>query len=111
MKRIDEKIKEIEKKDKTSRILYIAFVVVIAGFMFYALQAEKKMKEQDITIAKQLENEKALTIQLKDTINLLKQSQTPLGFWNETKLDGTAKSYIDYITHVGNPKVECFFRF
>lgn len=106
MKRIDDKIKEIEKKDKTNRVLYIGFVVVIAGFMFYALQAEKKMKAQDKTITEQLENEKELTKQLKDTIYLLKQSQTPLGFWNETKLDGTAKSYIDYITHIGMPKVE-----
>ena len=29
MKRIDEKIKEIEKKDKSSRKLYIAFIGVI----------------------------------------------------------------------------------
>jgi len=113
MKRIDDKIKEIEKKDKTSRILYILFVVIIGGFMWYALKSEKTIKsqgetidEQVATISKQLENEKALTQQLKDTINLLKMSQTPLGYWNETKKDATAKSYMDYITHKGKPEVE-----
>ena len=45
MKRIDDKIKEIEKKDKTNRILFGAFVVLIAAFMAYAISSEKKISD------------------------------------------------------------------
>jgi len=61
MKRIDDKIKEIEKKDKTNRILFVAFVVLIAAFMVYAISSEKKISDLKIKQSdtyKELEAEK-----------------------------------------------------
>ena len=55
MKRIDDKIKEIEKKDKTNRLLFYGIIVLIVGFIFYASTTQKTIDSQKGTIAEQLE--------------------------------------------------------
>ena len=59
MKRIDEKIKEIEKKDKSSRILYITFIGIILIDMAIILSQIKGINERYVIIS---DNEKELTI-------------------------------------------------
>jgi hypothetical protein len=112
MKRIDEKIKEIEKKDKKNRMLYIGFVVLIFAFMAYALSSEKKIKTQNETIVSQ---DETIVSQI-DTINMTKEqlnaindslvkivmklenSLTPEGYWADIEKIGTAKAYLNYVT-------------
>lgn len=115
MKRIDDKIKEIEKKDKNSRVLYIIIVLLITGFMAYALSSEKKIKAQGDTIEGQSntiaqQNDSLINVnkQLEETISKLKKSLTPQAYWDATVKAATTKSYIDYITHSGN--IEILFR-
>ncbi|MEH6535473.1 MAG: hypothetical protein V7719_03705 [Psychroserpens sp.] len=106
MKRVDEKIKEIEKKDKNNRLLYIGFIVVIGVFMIFALRTGKKIRNQGETIvsqgdtiAQQLETQKELNIELEGTITELKQSLRPKEYWNHIKDDSSVESYIEYITN------------
>lgn len=113
MKRIDDKIKEIEKKDKNSRVLYIIIVLLIAGFMTYALSSEKKIKAQDdiindqgLTITEQLDIIKKKNDSLVDVVNRLEKSQTPIGFWNETDEAKNTATYINYILHTGKPEAK-----
>ena len=106
MKRIDDKIKEIEKKDKTNRLLYIGFIVLIAVFMIFAFRTSKTIKtqgntitEQDQKILEQLETEKALSQQLKDSIALLNKSLKPKQYWAQINKNKSVESYIEYITN------------
>lgn len=117
MKRIDDKIKEIEKKDKNSLVLYIIIVLLIAGFMAYALSSEKKIREQDdiiddqgLTIAEQLDIIKKKNDSLVDVVNRLEKSQTPIGFWNQTLEAKNTTSYINYIMHTGKPEAKDEYR-
>ena len=105
MKRIDDKIKEIEKKDKTSRILYILFVVIIGGFMIYALAKEKEISKKDILISDQYKDLEKTNNALKvtndsliETKRSLNISMTPEEFWAETTKSNTVSSYFEYIT-------------
>ncbi|NNK87160.1 MAG: hypothetical protein HKO90_02655 [Flavobacteriaceae bacterium] len=105
MKRIDDKIKEIEKKEKRNNVLFIAFIIVVVAFMGYALQAEKakKAKDDEInelgqTLEEANDSLQDLNVQLQNTIETLKQSLTPQGFWDDVKKDGSAQAYIDYLT-------------
>ena len=81
MKRIDDKIKEIEKKDKTNRILFGAFVVLIAAFMAYAISSQKKISDLKIKQSdtyKELEAEKVKkeeTLKLNLSLKLKKTKQ------------------------------------
>lgn len=113
MKRIDDKIKEIEKKDKINRLLFFGIIVLIIGFIYYASTTQKTIHEQEGTISsqeaklkQQLIDLEDLNTKLNDTITLLKQSQTPVAFWNATKQSGITKSYLDYITHQGKPETQ-----
>lgn len=105
MKRIDDKIKEIEKKDKTNRLVYIGFVALIIAFMAYALSSEKKIKTQSQTIVSQSDTINMTKEQLKDmndslikVVRKLENSLTPEGYWADIEKIGTAKAYINYIT-------------
>ena len=105
MKRIDDKLKEIEKKDKRNNILFIAFIIVVVAFMGYALQAEKAKKAKDVeinelgqTLEEANDSLKDLNVELNKTIETLKQSLTPQGFWDDVQKDGSAQAYIDYLT-------------
>lgn len=113
MKRIDDKIKEIEKKDKNSRVLYLIIVGLITSFMIYALISENKKKEdgiiiddQKVTIQEQLDSLKVQNIKLIETITRLEKSQTPIGFWNQTAEAKKASAYINYILHTGKPEAK-----
>jgi uncharacterized coiled-coil protein SlyX len=116
MKRIDEKIKEIEKKDKKNRMLYIGFVVLIFAFMAYALSSEKKIKtqsetieSQDETIVSQIdtinmtkEQLNAINDSLVKVVKKLENSLTPEGYWADIEKIGTAKAYINYVASDDN---------
>jgi hypothetical protein len=106
MKRIDDKIKEIEKKDKTNRLLYIGFVVLIAGFMGYVLITEKRNKRNISTISK-LEIEQTQTYKDLDSVhkiseklyNDLKNSLRPEQYWDYVKNENSVEGYITYISN------------
>lgn len=106
MKRIDDKIKEIEKKDKNNRRLYMAFVVLIAGIMAYVFITEKRNKRNIDTISeleiKQTETYKDLDSVRKHSEKLyidLKNSLSPEQYWNSIKSENSVESYIAYITN------------
>lgn len=110
MKRIDEKIKEIEKKDRTNRILFYVIIAIIIAFLGYASTAEKTIKTQGETIEKQLadlqESYDAIVKtrdSLLDTRKNLQMSMTESEFWNETmkiyQETGKVSPFFDYITY------------
>lgn len=115
MKRIDDKIKEIEKKDKTNRILFYGIIVLIIGFLFYASTTQKTIKSQGETIEKQLADLQASYNALKvtndsliETKRSLNISMTPEEFWDETTKSNTVSSYFEYITFgadIERPKI------
>jgi hypothetical protein len=106
MKRIDEKIKEIEKKDKSSRILYIAFIGVILVAMAIILSQIKGINERDVIIS---DNEIELTIKnqelekQRDSISAayikLNNSLSPDAYWNYIEQQNNHESYISYLTN------------
>ncbi len=103
MKRIDDKIKEIEKKEKSNRIKYIGFILIIGAFIAYAFfseQAKKKMGEtikgQDLTISEQNKKLEKQNDSLKLVVKRLNVSQTPIGFWKQTTEAKNTVSYINY---------------
>ncbi len=105
MKRIDDKIKEIEKKDKKYRILYILFIISIVSFMAYVFNSEKKIKTQSKTIVSQTDTINYTKEQLKykndsliKVVEKLKNSLTPERYWVDVKNIGTAKAYINYVS-------------
>lgn len=106
MKRIDDKIKEIEKKDKTNRWLYYGIVVLLVAFLSYVSTTRKAIKEKDATIesqegtiAQQLETQKLLNQQLADSIEVINSSLKPLEYWNHINNEKSVEGYIDYITN------------
>jgi hypothetical protein len=120
MKRIDDKIKEIEKKDKSNRIKYIGFIIIIVAFIAYAIfseQAKKKLGETikgkevtikglDVTISEQNEKLKKQNDSLALVVASLNISQTPIGFWNQTLEAKNTVSYINYVMHTGKPEAK-----
>lgn len=110
MKRIDEKIKEIEKKDKSNRWMFYGIIVLIVGFLGYASTTQKKLGEQAQQIEKQrdslLISNTALTKtkdSLLNTRKSLQMSMTESEFWNETlkiyNETGKVSPFFDYITY------------
>jgi|GEM_PF-2454659 len=110
MKRIDEKIKEIEKKDRTNRGLFYGIIVLIIAFLAYASTTQKKLDEQAEHILKQrdslLISNSALTKtkdSLLNTRKSLQMSMTESEFWNETlkiyQETGKVSPFFDYITY------------
>lgn len=106
MKRIDDKIQEIEKKDKTNRRLYLGFVMLIAVFMAYVLYSENQKSKLDNTIATQegtisegiIKREKT-NEELKATLDSLQNSLRPVDYWEYTERENTVEGYIAYITN------------
>ena len=106
MKRIDEKVKEIEKKDKKNRLLFIAFVSVLAVGMAYVYLSEKKIEKKDSTILVQETTITEQEIKLTDTYkklealyDTLKMSLSPAAYWKAVKKDNTVEGYIAYLTN------------
>lgn len=117
MKRIDDKIKEIEKKDKTNRWMFYGIIVLIVGFIYYASTTQKTINNQQVTISgqeKKLEKQRdsllisntALT-KTKDSLlstrKNLQMSMTESEFWDETlkifKETKKISPFFDYITY------------
>jgi hypothetical protein len=106
MKRIDDKIQEIEKKDKKNRILYISFVLLIGAFMTYVLYSENEKSKLDTTIASHegtilegISQRKKTDVELKATNDSLKKSLRPAEYWEFTKKENSVEGYISYITN------------
>ena len=110
MKRIDDKIKEIEKKDKTNRLLFYGIIVLIIGFLAYVSTTQKTIKTQGETIEKQLADLKEsydaivkTRDSLLDTRKNLQMSMTETEFWNETlkiyQETGKVSPFFDYVTY------------
>lgn len=104
MKRIDDKIKEIEKKDKTNRIIFIVVLAIVAAW--YVFVTQKTIQQQEITISeleiknsdtyKELEAEKEKS---DFTLSELQKSLRPLVYWQYIRNENTVESYISYITN------------
>lgn len=106
MKRIDDKIKEIEKKDKSNRIKYVGFILIIGAFIAYAIfseQAKKNLGEtivvQKGTIAQQLEQALADKDSIQDLYTKLSKSMDPDDYWNYIKKQGSHEAYINFIVN------------
>jgi len=105
MKRIDDKIKEIEKKDKSNRIKYIGVIVLIGGFIAYggfSEQAKKRLgatiDAQKGTIEQQLVQVRKDSATIQAQLTALEESLNPEKFWNHIKGEGSHEAYINYIT-------------
>ena len=104
MKRIDDKIKEIEKKDKTNRIIFVIVLAIVAAWYVYVTQ--KTIKEQEVTITeleikntdtyKELEAEKTKS---DSTLAELQKSLRPEEYWQYVKEENTVEGYISYLTN------------
>ena len=103
MKRIDDKIKEIEKKDKTNRIIFIIVLILVAAWYVWVTQktiTEQKstIEVQDVTIEEQLEIIKAKNDSLQGVVEKLRESLTPEGYWSDVQAAGTTQAYLEYLT-------------
>jgi len=106
MKRIDEKIQEIEKKDKRNRGLYIGFVILIIGFMAAVLYFQSQIAEKNKLILKSdiLSSQLYKDIAKSDSINKslyenLKNSLRPEEYWNHIESENSNEAYIAYLTN------------
>lgn len=107
MKRIDEKIKEIEKKDKRNRILYIVIFLMIAAFMATVLVYESVVKETKDQLSK-AEVEKSQFYQdlLKEKeisesrFDSLEMSLRPEDYWAYISNQNSTEAYINYLTNI-----------
>jgi len=106
MKRIDDKIKEIEKKDKTNRWAYYIIVLILAGFLVYVSTTRKQIDLKDaqidslvITQTKIYKDLDSTNKQNKKLYEDLKNSLDPQEYWNSINSDHSVESYIDYITN------------
>ena len=107
MKRIDQKVQEIEKKDKQNRIIYIAFVALILAFMAIVLYYQDQIAKKDQAITeeqvknselyKDLEEKKN---EIETQKNQLEASLRPEEYWDFIKDENTNEAYIDYLTNV-----------
>lgn len=106
MKRIDDKIKEIEKKDKTNRWVYYIIVALLAAFLIYASTTRKQMDLKDAQIdeltIKQSQIYKDLDSVNNHTQQLysdLKNSLRPEEYWNHIESENSNEGYIAYLTN------------
>jgi len=116
MKRIEEKIKQIEKKDRTNRILYMTVVGLICAFMAYVFFSQRKIQEQEVIID---ESQETINLtrqelveknkELEQTITKLENSMTPEGYWSNVQEIGTAKAFINYIAE-NDEKIKIEYR-
>lgn len=113
MKRIDDKIKEIEKKEKVNRVTYYVILALLAGFLYYASTTRKQIQQKDAEISElQVKNSKAykeldsLNQHTQKLYEDLKNSLDPTEYWEYTKEENTVGGYIDYITNVWGIKTD-----
>ncbi|MFD1163264.1 hypothetical protein [Hwangdonia seohaensis] len=107
MKRIDDKIKEIEKKDKRYQWAYYIIVAMLVGFLYYVSTTRKQMDLQadqiDVLTIKATETYKDL--KKSDSINKklyddLKNSLQPEQYWNHIEKANSVEDYIEYLTNI-----------
>jgi len=106
MKRIDDKILEIQKKDRRNRWLYIIIVVLLFVFMGVVLSYEKILGEtrNELTKSeveksqyyKDLLIEKEKVEQQRDS---LEKSLRPKEYWDYIENENSVEGYISYITN------------
>jgi hypothetical protein len=106
MKRIDDKIKEIEKKDKTNRWAYYIILAILAAFLVYASTTRKQMDLKDAQIdeltIKNSETYKKLDstfAELAKTYEDLKNSLRPEEYWSHIESENSNEGYISYLTN------------
>lgn len=106
MKRIDDKIKEIEKKDKRSRILFYIVVALLVGFLWYASTTRKEMDIKDAEISElTIKNSKyykeldSINEQTEILYKNLKSSLRPKEYWEHIKNENLVEGYISYISN------------
>jgi hypothetical protein len=106
MKRIEDKIREIEKKDKTNRHLYIGVVSLIALLMLSVYYFGREISKHEGTIAKNMVTISEQEVEQHETYqkllashNSLKMSLRPNEYWNHIKKENTVEAYISYITN------------
>ncbi|WOD43826.1 hypothetical protein [Hwangdonia lutea] len=107
MKRIDDKIKEIEKKDKRYQWAYYIIVAMLAGFLYYVSTTRKQIDLQadqiDVLTIKATETYKDL--KKSDSINKklyndLKNSLQPEQYWKHIEKANSVEDYIEYLTNI-----------
>ena len=113
MKRIEDKIREIEKKDQLNRRLYIGVVTFIALFVFSVFYFGRQIANREKTIAKRevtiLKQEETISVQkieqsetykkLDASFDSLRKSLRPREYWNYIKKEHSVEGYISYITN------------
>lgn len=106
MKRIDDKIIEIEKKDKTNRLLFYGIIGLIIIFLVYVNFSEKAKKEKDEEISELTIKNSETYIKLEDTYEELrntheelKNSLRPIEYWNHIESENSNEGYISYLTN------------
>ncbi|MEM7085539.1 MAG: hypothetical protein AAF489_05110 [Bacteroidota bacterium] len=106
MKRIEDKIREIQKKDKINRRLYMGVVTLIALFMFSVLyfgreisKREKTIAKREVTISAQKVEQSETYKKLDASFDSLRKSLRPREYWNHIKKEHSVEGYISYITN------------
>ncbi len=106
MKRIDEKIKEIEKKDKRNNILFAVVILLIAAFIIYALKAERTIATQGEQLSQsEIEKQglyKNLLTEKEDkekALNDLENSLKPEEYWAAISKANSVEGYLEFITN------------
>ena len=99
MKRIDDKIKEIEKKDKTSRWLYYVIIAGVLGFLAYASTTRKAMDLKDAQIDELTIKNSDTYKELENTYVELENSLKPEEYWDFVENENTVEGYINFITN------------
>ncbi|WP_411894339.1 hypothetical protein [Winogradskyella sp. A2] len=107
MKRIDEKIKEIEKKDNKNRFLFFVIIGLIAAFLITIGYYHKNLEKAEI-----LASDAYIDLAKKDTIlrqeleikklyiDSLENSLRPEDYWNYIKDENSVEGYIEYFTNI-----------
>jgi len=104
MKRIDDKIKEIEKKDKNYRIVFIVVIALVAAWYVFVTQRtisdqEKKLEVQIVELKKTntaLETEKN---EKATALAKLEESLDSDKYWKLIEKENTIEGYISYLTN------------
>lgn len=99
MKRIEDKIQEIERRDKTNRRLYIGVVLLIALFMLSTLYFGNEIAKREDTISAQIVEQSETYKKLDASFNSLRKSLRPNDYWNHIKKENSVEGYISYITN------------
>ncbi|WP_228852029.1 hypothetical protein [Aegicerativicinus sediminis] len=106
MKRIDDKLQEIEKYHKRNGFLFILSVILIFVCMGLVFIYEKEIRAKDVTISVQSDTISEQKIKLSKTYQELetaysdlKNSLNPDKYWASIQDQNSVESYLNYITN------------